>query len=72
MAGTEHEVNRSASTGKFVEDKEVEQDPSTTTTEAVGGDHGGDHEVNRSASTGKFVKDSTVQRHPDKTETQQV
>lgn len=69
----EHDVNRSASTGKFVEETEVEQDPSTTTTEQVGGDHtGGDHEVSRSASSGKFVKESTVERHPDKTETQQV
>jgi hypothetical protein len=72
MAGNEHDVNRDASTGQFVEDDAVEQSPSTTTTERVGGDHGGDHEVNRSSSTGKFVKESTVERHPDKTETQQV
>jgi hypothetical protein len=68
----EHDVNRSAKDGKFVSEGTVENEPSTTTTEHVGGDSGGDHEVNRSASTGKFVKDSTVQRHPDTTETQQV
>jgi hypothetical protein len=70
MADNEQDVNRSAKSGQFVKDSTVEREPSTTTTEHVGGDN--DHEVNRSASTGKFVKDATVQRHPDTTETQQV
>ena len=73
MADNEHDVNRSARSGKFVTDSTVERDPSTTTTERVGGDTGDeDREVNRSASTGKFVKEATVERHPDTTETQQV
>ena len=68
----EHEVNRSAESGQFVSEGKVERDPSTTTTEAVGGDTGDEgREVNRSASTGKFVKESTVERHPETTETQQ-
>jgi hypothetical protein len=72
MAGNEHDANRSAKSGQFVKDSTVEREPSTTTTERVGGDKDGDHEVNRSASTGKFVKEATVKRHPDTTETQQV
>jgi hypothetical protein len=72
MADQEHDVNRSASSGKFVTDSTVERHPSTTTTEHVGHDKDGDREVNRSASTGKFVKDATVERHPSKTETQQI
>jgi hypothetical protein len=71
MAGNEHDVNRSAESGRFVKDSTVEREPSTTTTEHVGGDSD-DREVNRSASTGKFVKEATVERHPDTTETQQV
>ncbi len=72
MADNEHDVNRSARSGKFVKDSTVEREPSTTTTEHVGTDKSEDREVNRSASTGKFVKEATVDRHPETTETQQV
>jgi hypothetical protein len=72
MSDNEHDVNRSARSGQFVTDSTVEREPSTTTTEHVGGDKSEDREVNRSASTGKFVKEATVERHPDTTETQQV
>jgi hypothetical protein len=73
MAGTEHDVNRSARTGKFVKDSTVKRDPKSTTTEHVGGDKSdGDHEVHRSASTGKFVTETTSELHPSTTETQQV
>jgi hypothetical protein len=73
MAGNEHEVNRSARTGKFVKESTAERNPRTTTTERVGGDsEGGDREVNRSASTGKFVKETTTELHPATTETQKL
>jgi hypothetical protein len=73
MAGNEHEVNRSAKSGKFVKDSTVERNPRTTTTETVGGDkEHGDREVHRSASTGKFVKETTAELHPSTTETQKL
>jgi hypothetical protein len=73
MADNEHDVNRSARSGKFVKDSTVEREPSTTTTEHVGGDKDDqDRDVHRSASTGKFVKEATVERHPETTETQQI
>lgn len=73
MADNEHDVNRSARSGQFVTGSTVEREPSTTTTEQVGGDAGDeDREVHRSASTGKFVKEATVERHPETTETQQL
>ena len=73
MAGNEHEVNRSAKTGRFVKESTAERNPRTTTTEKVGGDKDhGDREVNRSASTGKFVKQTTAELHPSTTETQKL
>src|SRR3982751_847423 len=73
VAGNEHDVNRSARSGKFVKDSTVERDPRGTTTEHVGGDKShGDHEVNRSTSTGKFVTPTTAELHPSTTETQHV
>jgi hypothetical protein len=73
MAGNEHEVNRSARSGRFVKESTAERNPRTTTTEQVGGgkEHG-DREVNRSASTGKFVKETTTELHPATTETQRL
>jgi hypothetical protein len=71
VAGTEHEINRSARSGRFVKESTAERDPRHTVTEKVGGDHsGGDREVNRSASTGKFVTETTTELHPSTTETQ--
>jgi hypothetical protein len=71
MAGSEHEVNRSARSGRFVKESTARRDPSHTTTEHVGGDKsGGDHEVHRSASTGRFVTETTTELHPSTTETQ--
>ena len=71
MAGTEHEVNRSARSGRFVQESTAKGDPRHTTTEQVGGDKShGDQEVNRSASTGRFVKETTAELHPSTTETQ--
>jgi hypothetical protein len=71
VAGNEHEVNRSARSGKFVKESTAERDPKHTVTEKVGGDEGdGDREVNRSASTGKFVTKTTTELHPSTTETQ--
>jgi hypothetical protein len=73
MAGNEHDVNRSAKTGKFVKESTAERSPKTTTTEHVGGDSGhGEHEVNRSASTGRFVTETTTELHPATTETQHI
>ncbi|WP_433824800.1 hypothetical protein ACQP2E_21900 [Actinoplanes sp. CA-015351] len=75
MAGNEHEVNRSARTGKFVKDSTVKRQPDTTTTETVGGDKSdrtGDQEVNRSTTTGRFVKETTAELHPATTETQKL
>ncbi|GAA4935082.1 hypothetical protein [Actinoplanes utahensis] len=73
MAGNEHEVNRSAKTGRFVKESTAERNPRTTTTEHVGGDKDrGDREVNRSTSTGKFVKQTTAELHPSTTETQKL
>ena len=73
MAGNEHEVNRSSRTGRFVKESTAAKQPSTTTTEKVGGDSGhGDREVNRSSRTGKFVKETTAELHPSTTETQHL
>lgn len=73
MAGNEHDVNRSAKSGRFVKESTAERQPRTTTTEHVGGDSGdGEREVNRSASTGKFVTKTTAELHPGTTETQHV
>ncbi|WP_305788770.1 hypothetical protein [Symbioplanes lichenis] len=70
---SEHEVNRSARTGKFVKESTTERDPKGTTTEHVGGDKtGGEHEVHRSTTTGKFVSETTTELHPATTETQKV
>ena len=74
MADNDHDVNRSASTGKFVKDSTVERHPNKTTTDHVTGNSDDDdddgQETHRSASTGKFVKDATAERHPSTTETQ--
>jgi len=73
MAGNEHDVNRSARSGRFVKESTAEREPRTTTTEHVGGDKsGGEQEVHRSASTGRFVKETTAELHPATTETQHV
>ncbi|MBU2665405.1 hypothetical protein KOI35_18010 [Actinoplanes bogorensis] len=73
MSGNEHEVNRSARTGKFVKESTAERNPRETTTEQVGGEHtGGDREVKRSTVTGKFVTDTTADLHSSTTESQQV
>ncbi|MBO3738708.1 hypothetical protein [Actinoplanes flavus] len=71
MAGNEHEVNRSAKSGRFVKESTAKRQPRTTTTETVGGDADhGEREVHRSASTGKFVTETTTELHPSTTETQ--
>ncbi|GAA2518054.1 hypothetical protein GCM10010435_34870 [Winogradskya consettensis] len=73
MAGNEHDVNRSAKTGKFVKESTAERSPKTTTTEHVGGEKSRDEqEVNRSTSTGRFVKETTAELHPATTETQHI
>ncbi|MGX6608210.1 hypothetical protein ACWKSP_39720 [Micromonosporaceae bacterium Da 78-11] len=73
MAGNEHDVNRSARSGRFVKESTTKREPSHTTTEHVGGDKsGGEREVNRSASTGRFVTETTTELHPSTTETQKV
>jgi hypothetical protein len=73
MAGNEHEVHRSAKTGKFVKESTTERQPESTTTETVGGERaGGDREVDRSTKTGRFVKETTTELHPGTTETQRV
>jgi len=71
MAGKEHDVNRSARSGRFVKESTTEREPRTTTTEHVGPEHG-DREVHRSTSTGRFVKQTTAELHPSTTETQRV
>ncbi|GAA1648250.1 hypothetical protein [Actinoplanes couchii] len=73
MAGNEHEVNRSARSGRFVKESTTERDPKGTVTETVGGDdRDGDREVHRSASTGKFVTGTTADLHSSTTETQRL
>jgi hypothetical protein len=73
MAGNEHDVNRSAKSGRFVKESTVERDPRHTVTEHVGGEKSdGDREVNRSTTTGKFVKETTTELHPSTTETQKL
>ncbi|WP_430788673.1 hypothetical protein [Actinoplanes sp. G11-F43] len=73
MAGNEHEVNRSARSGRFVKESTTERDPQGTVTETVGGDRErGDREVHRSTSTGKFVTETTADLHSSSTETQKL
>ena len=72
MARKEHDVNRSARSGRFVKESTTERDPRSTTTEHVGGKDHGDREVHRSTSTGRFVKKTTAELHPSTTETQRV
>ncbi|GAA0548232.1 hypothetical protein GCM10010172_32610 [Paractinoplanes ferrugineus] len=73
MAGQEHDVNRSARSGRFVKDSTAERSPESTTREHVGGeDKDGDHEVHRSARTGKFVTGTTAELHSSTTETQHL
>jgi len=71
MTGKEHDVNRSARSGRFVKESTTKREPRTTTTEHVG-KNVGDREVHRSTSTGRFVKQTTAELHPSTTETQQV
>ncbi|GAA4603746.1 signal recognition particle subunit SEC65 [Actinoplanes octamycinicus] len=71
MARKEHDVNRSARSGRFVKQTTAEREPKTTSTEHVGKGHG-DREVHRSTSTGRFVKKTTAELHPSTTETQHV
>ncbi|GAB2607324.1 hypothetical protein Aab01nite_02740 [Paractinoplanes abujensis] len=72
MSGNEHDVHRSAKSGRFVKESTAERNPRETTTEHVGGDKGGDREVHRSASTGKFVTETTAELHQSTTESQRV
>ncbi|AEV83593.1 hypothetical protein ACWT_2848 [Actinoplanes sp. SE50] len=71
MAGKEHDVNRSARSGRFVKQSTAEREPRTTTTERVG-KNSGEREVHRSTSTGRFVRKTTAELHPSTTETQHV
>jgi hypothetical protein len=71
MTAKEHDVNRSARSGRFVKESTTEREPRTTATERVGGEHG-DREVHRSTSTGRFVRQTTAELHPSTTETQRV
>jgi len=70
MAGNEHDVNRSARSGRFVKETTAQRDPKHTTTEHVGGKDHGDQPAHRSTSTGRFVKETTAELHPSTTETQ--
>ncbi|WP_328469269.1 hypothetical protein OHA21_01370 [Actinoplanes sp. NBC_00393] len=73
MARKEHDVNRSARSGRFVKESTAERSPRTTTTERVGGGKSGQkREVHRSASTGRFVSSATAELHSSTTETQRV
>ncbi|MFC7532061.1 hypothetical protein [Actinoplanes sp. GCM10030250] len=73
MTANEHEVNRSARSGRFVKESTAERDPSGTVTEHVGGDKRDDkQDVHRSASTGRFVTGTTAELHSSSTETQRV
>jgi len=66
MAGTR---NRSAKTGRFINNAAAARHPRTTVRESVsrkGG--GGPH--HRSAITGRFVTEATVKRHPNTTVTE--
>lgn len=65
-------VNRSASSGRFVKASTVRRNPSGTTTENVGRGTSNKTAVNRSAATGRFVTEATTKRHPNKTITQRV
>lgn len=73
MARNEHDVNRSARSGRFVKESTAKREPRTTTTEHVASGQGGKkREVHRSASTGRFVTATTAELHPSTTETQRV
>lgn len=62
-------VNRSASTGKFVSKATVARSPSMTVTQQVGGNKTG-QTVTRSASSGKFVTKAAAKRNPGGTVTE--
>jgi hypothetical protein len=72
MAGNEHDVNRSARSGRFVKESTARREPAHTTTEHVGGTSDGEREVHRSAKTGRFVTGTTAELHSSTTETQHV
>ncbi|MET0422292.1 MAG: hypothetical protein ABW046_00360 [Actinoplanes sp.] len=73
MAGNEHDVNRSAKSGRFVKESTAKRDPKSTVTEHVGGEKSdSDREVHRSTSTGKFVTEATTELHASTTETQKL
>jgi len=73
MAGPEHDVNRSARSGRFVKESTAERSPESTAHEHVGGsDRDGDQEVHRSTRTGRFVTGTTAELHPSTTETQHL
>jgi len=73
MAGSEHEVNRSARSGRFVKESTAERSPETSTHEHVGGsDRDGDREVHRSTRTGRFVTGTTAELHSSTTETEHL
>jgi hypothetical protein len=72
MADNEHDVHRSARSGRFVKESTTEREPRTTTTEHVSSEGDGEQEVHRSTSTGRFVKETTAELHPATTETQHL
>lgn len=57
-------VNRSAATGKFVNNAAAARWPSKTIIEQVGKGTSNAQTVNRSASTGKFVSSTTAKKDP--------
>jgi len=57
------QVNKSASTGRFVSSRTVARNPGGTVRQTVGGKATG----YRSAKTGRFVTPATAARHPGST-----
>ena len=65
-------VNRSASTGRFVNNAAAARWPDKTTTERVGSGTSNARTVNRSASTGQFVTQQQANANPTGTIGQRV
>ncbi|MFB2556151.1 ABC transporter ATP-binding protein [Herbiconiux liangxiaofengii] len=65
-------VNRSASSGRFVNNAAAARWPSKTTTERVGSGTSNNTTVHRSASTGQFVTKRAADGNPGGTISQRV
>jgi hypothetical protein len=65
-------VNRSAGSGRFINNAAAARWPGKTTTERVGSGTGNSQTVTRSAATGKFVTTAQGKSNPGGTISQKV